>query len=106
MPRTVAPTSAWGRFTRRAGATRKRSGNIRPGSRPNRTNPKRWRHCGNCRASIRLKGRQYLEPGDGLGPGVLNRSEEHTSELQSLAYLVCRLLLEKKKKMKHTHQYH
>src|SRR2546425_3427462 len=31
----------------------------------------------------------------GLGE---HRSEEHTSELQSLAYLVCRLLLEKKKK--------
>src|SRR5205823_15105556 len=31
---------------------------------------------------------------------VLPRSEEHTSELQSLAYLVCRLLLEKKKKSK------
>src|SRR2546425_7399731 len=30
--------------------------------------------------------------------GVLLRSEEHTSELQSLAYLVCRLLLEKKKR--------
>src|SRR2546423_3133823 len=30
----------------------------------------------------------------------MNRSEEHTSELQSLAYLVCRLLLEKKKKTK------
>src|SRR5687767_15361950 len=29
---------------------------------------------------------------------VAGRSEEHTSELQSLAYLVCRLLLEKKKK--------
>src|SRR2546425_4467538 len=29
--------------------------------------------------------------------GSLGRSEEHTSELQSLAYLVCRLLLEKKK---------
>src|SRR2546425_6340005 len=28
----------------------------------------------------------------------LTRSEEHTSELQSLAYLVCRLLLEKKKR--------
>src|SRR2546425_7464519 len=28
-----------------------------------------------------------------------DRSEEHTSELQSLAYLVCRLLLEKKKKI-------
>ena len=27
----------------------------------------------------------------------IGRSEEHTSELQSLAYLVCRLLLEKKK---------
>src|SRR2546425_9448979 len=29
------------------------------------------------------------------------RSEEHTSELQSLAYLVCRLLLEKKKTTRH-----
>src|SRR3712207_7017365 len=33
---------------------------------------------------------------------VLSRSEEHTSELQSRQYLVCRLLLEKKK----TDQYH
>src|SRR2546425_8480270 len=32
-----------------------------------------------------------------------DRSEEHTSELQSLAYLVCRLLLEKKKKKKNRH---
>src|SRR5229473_6154262 len=31
------------------------------------------------------------------------RSEEHTSELQSLAYLVCRLLLEKKKKIVYQH---
>src|SRR2546425_1764647 len=31
-------------------------------------------------------------------PVTILRSEEHTSELQSLAYLVCRLLLEKKKK--------
>src|SRR2546425_2177967 len=31
------------------------------------------------------------------------RSEEHTSELQSLAYLVCRLLLEKKKKQERLH---
>src|SRR2546425_4185681 len=31
------------------------------------------------------------------------RSEEHTSELQSLAYLVCRLLLEKKKKRQTLH---
>src|SRR2546425_7117291 len=36
----------------------------------------------------------------GLQPRAIAamRSEEHTSELQSLAYLVCRLLLEKKKK--------
>src|SRR2546425_4675424 len=33
------------------------------------------------------------------------RSEEHTSELQSLAYLVCRLLLEKKKTDNHAHVY-
>src|SRR5205823_13252569 len=31
------------------------------------------------------------------GAAVAVRSEEHTSELQSLAYLVCRLLLDKKK---------
>src|SRR5205823_15102142 len=46
------------------------------------------------------------EPTLGLAPVILEtlskaldrlRSEEHTSELQSLAYLVCRLLLEKKK---------
>src|SRR2546425_7701205 len=34
------------------------------------------------------------------GALAYTRSEEHTSELQSLAYLVCRLLLEKKKKTK------
>src|SRR2546425_9341681 len=33
-----------------------------------------------------------------LDDGQVFRSEEHTSELQSLAYLVCRLLLEKKKR--------
>src|SRR2546425_12534805 len=36
-------------------------------------------------------------------PGIKKRSEEHTSELQSLAYLVCRLLLEKKKKKNNNH---
>src|SRR2546425_6872677 len=35
---------------------------------------------------------------------VLLRSEEHTSELQSLAYLVCRLLLEKKKNNNNGHR--
>src|SRR5205823_13894509 len=40
-----------------------------------------------------------LVDGDGQIAEIrIPRSEEHTSELQSLAYLVCRLLLEKKKK--------
>src|SRR3712207_8470005 len=34
----------------------------------------------------------------GTHVGLVERSEEHTSELQSRQYLVCRLLLEKKKK--------
>src|SRR3712207_7966649 len=39
-------------------------------------------------------GKEYRESYDKL---ILSRSEEHTSELQSRQYLVCRLLLEKKK---------
>src|SRR2546425_1758245 len=39
-----------------------------------------------------------LSDGDAVFQPRKIRSEEHTSELQSLAYLVCRLLLEKKKK--------
>src|SRR2546425_1649405 len=38
-----------------------------------------------------------LRGGARLAQESVPRSEEHTSELQSLAYLVCRLLLEKKK---------
>src|SRR3989442_10047529 len=37
---------------------------------------------------------------------VAVRSEEHTSELQSRPHLVCRLLLEKKKKQNHNQYYH
>src|SRR5690625_6436383 len=36
----------------------------------------------------------------GISIQILTRSEEHTSELQSRGHLVCRLLLEKKKKIK------
>src|SRR5205823_8406462 len=55
-------------------------------------------------ASWGLAGLHHRLPVQGLGLGedgpaaCCPRSEEHTSELQSLAYLVCRLLLEKKKK--------
>src|SRR3712207_9420819 len=41
--------------------------------------------------------RQAARAADGVRR-LLHRSEEHTSELQSRQYLVCRLLLEKKKK--------
>src|SRR5437016_13273502 len=52
--------------------------------------------------------RTELDRGRGVSPQALRitkppqgeRSEEHTSELQSLTNLVCRLLLEKKKKIK------
>src|SRR2546425_8940637 len=47
--------------------------------------------CGTARRVV-----QHPVPGVDLDVAVV-RSEEHTSELQSLAYLVCRLLLEKKK---------
>src|SRR3712207_7071720 len=42
-----------------------------------------------------------------IGVDVADRSEEHTSELQSRQYLVCRLLLEKKKlKQRYLYLYH
>src|SRR2546425_8405963 len=47
---------------------------------------------------VRTPGFVELTSGVEAGSQVV-RSEEHTSELQSLAYLVCRLLLEKKKKI-------
>src|SRR2546430_10963432 len=51
---------------------------------------------------VRLGAHAGLEPehAEPLEPGAECRSEEHTSELQSQSNLVCRLLLEKKKKHK------
>src|SRR5690348_18097770 len=62
--------------------------------------------------ALRVINDDVVEPGQGFGEhphrdaeifsyvleGELQRSEEHTSELQSPVHLVCRLLLEKKKK--------
>src|SRR3712207_8027212 len=60
------------------------------------------------RLRARLGRRQVALRGEVLGGqpaplrvDLLLRSEEHTSELQSRQYLVCRLLLEKKKKNSH-----
>src|SRR3712207_7340020 len=48
----------------------------------------------------------YDETGQLLAGNLADyRSEEHTSELQSRQYLVCRLLLEKKKKFTHSLHY-
>src|SRR3712207_8766909 len=45
-----------------------------------------------------VRGDRRVEAPGGLRVADADRSEEHTSELQSRQYLVCRLLLEKKKK--------
>src|SRR3712207_7675423 len=58
-------------------------------------------HVGRFIARVRVALEvRVVTPG---GPQDRRRSEEHTSELQSRQYLVCRLLLEKKKKQ-HTYQ--
>src|SRR3712207_8214668 len=62
----------------------------------------RWDEAGRPRR-LRAGGRGRIVRGAATLQGAHLRSEEHTSELQSRQYLVCRLLLEKKKK---THYYH
>src|SRR5205823_13847066 len=60
-------------------------------------------HPSGARSTVRAGGALRGMPGRTVmgvpaePEAVRERSEEHTSELQSLAYLVCRLLLEKKK---------
>src|SRR2546425_7830275 len=61
------------------------------------------KHCcvADCPSSILARLYPHTSGPRNCDAAVLHaRSEEHTSELQSLAYLVCRLLLEKKKKNK------
>src|SRR2546425_1549296 len=52
---------------------------------------------GTCGVDVNRLFDEHVKTMTGCGN---TRSEEHTSELQSLAYLVCRLLLEKKKNKK------
>src|SRR5262245_63582495 len=60
-------------------------------------------------ASLRSSSQRTSATSHLCGGRSFGRSEEHTSELQSLRHLVCRLLLEKKKKIKkksrHAEQY-
>src|SRR3712207_7300798 len=64
------------------------------------------RRSAECRQPPRsARGPGLRRPGRPRPPRARRRSEEHTSELQSRQYLVCRLLLEKKKKQKmHIHR--
>src|SRR5687767_15710687 len=55
---------------------------------------KRTTSTATCTSKARRRGRQIIT--SSRSGRSDDRSEEHTSELQSLAYLVCRLLLEKK----------
>src|SRR5205823_12857053 len=58
-----------------------------------------WQYFSQIRWQQPFLYQSAYNPDSGLNE-LYKRSEEHTSELQSLAYLVCRLLLEKKKKKK------
>src|SRR5262245_65187313 len=77
----------------RSRAPSRRPAAPRPARRP--PSPRRGRR----RGSSASRTADRAEP---VGSGSSFRSEEHTSELQSLRHLVCRLLLEKKKKIKIT----
>src|SRR2546425_1969335 len=67
-----------------------------------------WNITQKTNLTVRFTNDYWANPAPNFGSdGGLwgDRSEEHTSELQSLAYLVCRLLLEKKKNNnQHTHK--
>src|SRR3712207_6924025 len=91
FPYTTLFRSAWRRRggDRPAPAAARPGGGARPGHRPVR-GPRR-----------RLRALARTLPGGRLREPPAARSEEHTSELQSRQYLVCRLLLEKKKKNMH-----
>src|SRR3989441_8208649 len=58
------------------------------------------RRSSDLRRPKRVWGRSKIRAAGGDPDCDPARSEEHTSELQSLAYLVCRLLLEKKKQIR------
>src|SRR5438093_13115898 len=60
----------------------------------------RWRVISNGRGPRCNRLRRQPQGATRIGCISWDRSEEHTSELQSLTNLVCRLLLEKKKKIK------
>src|SRR3712207_7295872 len=81
-----------------------RSGGDPPGPRVLRAGPPAGGGPAQSRAERRATaGEPHVRAGDARRRGTRRpRSEEHTSELQSRQYLVCRLLLEKKNKKSYT----
>src|SRR5437773_8263044 len=83
------------------------AGGAMPSAAPVITPPADWsmRPADTSMRRHRMARAAPILPGESARPlpsdGVASRSEEHTSELQSHHDLVCRLLLEKKKKHKH-----
>src|SRR3712207_8131124 len=75
---------------------------VQPGGRLVEEQHGRLRHQGAGQVQPAAHAAGVLADGALGGVGQVERSEEHTSELQSRQYLVCRLLLEKKKKI-HTY---
>src|SRR5690348_17878780 len=78
----------------------RRSSDLMPSTTPSRrarpTAAPRLPASGPCERCAPSRG--SCAPRGSTAPAVATRSEEHTSELQSPVHLVCRLLLEKKKK--------
>src|SRR3712207_8763453 len=80
----------------------RRPGRERDGAHPEE-GPRRGRRVA-APARQRAEGRGGRRRGSSCEGGKLWRSEEHTSELQSRQYLVCRLLLEKKTRNLSSHR--
>src|SRR3989441_2502529 len=108
-PRAAIAGGASGVTRRGCGPARAIARHSGPGTLGSDTTPRRARHSGpgtlgsdttSADDGPTSPRRRPVSPGGAAldaGPAAVRRSEEHTSELQSLAYLVCRLLLEKKK---------
>src|SRR5690625_6888213 len=85
--------SSWPRWCAARSSTSSRGPRPRPCTPRPGSRPPRW--CARPRTPPGQRPQQVESRyGD---PALLDRSEEHTSELQSRGHLVCRLLLEKKK---------
>src|SRR2546425_8353052 len=94
---TLFPSTTLFRSRRgRRGLTRARAAETARSRRSEREGAMLGEIRGEVRPPVQIVG---FEPSFSSSPRTSTtfRSEEHTSELQSLAYLVCRLLLEKKK---------